>query len=67
MTDRYNFNTVLLEEGECINNEKCPNCGKWVCGFPDIKIRPYNGKRSMVEIWECWGCETEFIQVLNYK
>lgn len=60
---RYDFNTILLDKGEQIKNETCPKCKSWICIFPDIKIRPYKGKKSKVYAWECWACNTEFIQV----
>lgn len=63
------FNTVLLDKDQIIKNETCPNskCLGWISGFPDTYIRPYKGKKSLIEKYQCWGCNTEFIQVKNYE
>lgn len=61
-----NFETVLLEKGENLS-QSCPRCSKWICGFPDIKGRIFEGKRATVYLWQCWNCKIEFVQVKDYE
>ena len=59
---RATFKPFLLEEGEKVNNEKCPLCSGWVCGFPTYQKRIIKGIRYWISIWECWSCKTEIVQ-----
>lgn len=62
MNQDFIVTTKLLDEGIELHG-MCPQCHGWICELPNIKLRKYQGKRSIVKSWECWNCKIEYIQV----